>query len=57
MKRKRPKVEISPDRTFEEMSAHRTLMQEYRQRLNCGERIRLIGKKITSIKSNQPSGQ
>ena len=57
MKRKWPKVGISPDRTFEEMSAHRTLIQEYRQRLNHGEQIRLIGNKITSINSNQPSDQ
>ena len=40
MKGKWPKVGISPDRTFEEMLAHRTLIQEYRQRLNCGEQIR-----------------
>ena len=57
MKRKLPKVGISPDRTFEEMSAHRSLIQEYQERLNHGEHIRLIGNKITSINCNQPSGR
>ena len=46
MRRKWPKLGISPDRTPDEMETHRSLMQEFRERRSQGENIHLAGDKI-----------
>ena len=46
MRRKWPKLGISPDRPPHEMETHRSLMQEFRERRSQGENIHLAGDKI-----------
>ena len=41
-----PKLSIAPDRTYEEMSAHRQLVLELRRRRDLGENVRLRGDSI-----------
>ena len=55
-----PKLSIAPDRTYEEMSAHRQLVLELRRRRDLGENVRLRGDIIVhgdnlNNNRNQPS--
>ena len=51
MKRKWPKVGISPDRSPAELRSHQTLMSDYKRRCALGEKIRIDGDKIVPLKN------
>ena len=52
IKRKWLNVEISPDRSPEDVKVHQNLMKEFRQRREKGEEIRIVGEKIVFVKRN-----